>query len=121
MSKNLHKILKKGFKYGPKACEKRFVDLMDDRATIPIELDDDPEERRAERARRVLEKMNERNLVEAREKTLKEQKRLAADQNALCIAMVKSKRASDRAEQATKKAQEAQARVLMQDKKHKAL
>jgi hypothetical protein len=45
-------------KYGPKACENRFVDLMNDCATIPIELDDDPEARRVERAKRVLDKMN---------------------------------------------------------------
>jgi hypothetical protein len=72
-------MLKKELKYGPKACEKRFFELMEDRASIPIDLDDDPAERRAERAKRVLEKMNERALVEARENTVKEQKRLSAN------------------------------------------
>jgi hypothetical protein len=121
VSRNLHKILKKELKYGPKACEKRFVDLMDDRASIPIELDDNPEQRRADRAKRVLEKMNERNVVEAREKTMKEQKRLVADQMALRIAMDKSQRAQARAQKAFLKAQDAQAKALMQGQKHRTL
>ena len=53
VSKNLHKILKKEMKYGPAACQKRFVKLHEDNPTIPPELDDDPVKRAEEKAHRV--------------------------------------------------------------------
>lgn len=46
--------LKPSTNYSAKACRKRYRDLMNDRAKIPPELDDEPEKRADEKAARIL-------------------------------------------------------------------
>jgi hypothetical protein len=111
VSKNLHKILRKELKYGPKACEKRFVELMEDRASIPIAIDDDPEGRRAERAVRVMKTLHDRNVIAAREKTAREEQAALRKDKQLREKMEKARRAKERLEKAEEKAEELKKRV----------
>ena len=121
VAKNLQKLLKKEIKYGPKACEKRFVDIMDDNASIPMSLDDDPAARQAERARRQLEKLKENAEKELRESAIKEQKLIKAQEQSLVTAMKKKLRAEERALKAKADAEAAQRKLQSQGAKQQAI
>jgi hypothetical protein len=121
VAKNLHKILKKDFKYSARSCQKRFIALMNDMATIPPEIDDDPGKRQEEKAARTLAKLHDRHLQEVTEKQQKEQKRLSADQERLRKALEKKERADRCARAAEEKARAAMQQAAIRDEKAKQL
>jgi hypothetical protein len=121
VANTLHKILKKEFKYSARSCQRRFIALQNDAATIPPELDDDPLRRREEKAARTLARLHDRNLHTITEKQQKEQKRLVAGQEKLKKALEKKERAAQRAQAAEEKARIALAQASIRNLKAKEL
>jgi hypothetical protein len=121
VAKNLHKILKKELKYSAGSCNKRFIALMNDTATIPPELDDHPQKRQEEKAARTLAKLHDRHLQDVTDKQQKVQKRLADDQEKLKKALEKKARADQRARVAEEKARSAMQKAAIREKKAKEL
>ena len=87
---------------------------MHDTASIPIEIDDNPDERRAERAQRVIARLNERMMIEARDRAANEQKRLKTQQESLRRVMKRTTKADENAKKAAEKALAAQKRFEAQ-------
>ncbi|KAF2097635.1 hypothetical protein NA57DRAFT_58206 [Rhizodiscina lignyota] len=84
--------LKPSTNYSAKACKKRYRDIMNDRAKIPPELDDEPEKRADEKAARILKHLerqaNEKNAnLEAQERARidDEQQKMALYERQLAI------------------------------------
>lgn len=121
VAKYLQKFLKKETKYGPKACEKRFTDLMNDCASIPIELDDDPEARRAERAIRVMQKLAERAEAASREANAKGKKKQATQDAELHKLMNRTAKVKKQAADLEVKAEKAKTKLLEQNQKQQNL
>ncbi|KAF2431222.1 hypothetical protein EJ08DRAFT_678518 [Tothia fuscella] len=121
VSRNLHKILKKEYKYSPNSCQKRFIALQNGTATIPPELCDNPNQRAEEKAARTLAKIHEKNLLHATAKEVKENKRLLVDQERLRKALEKKARADERARTAQKQAYNAQEQAVKRDQKAREL
>jgi hypothetical protein len=109
--------LKKELKYSPGACQKRFIALQNDTATIPPELDDDQVKRAEEKASRVLAKLHARNLREATDRHAKEQKRLAVENEKLKKALEKKERADKRAQVAQENAKLAMLQAAKREQK----
>jgi hypothetical protein len=111
----------KELKYSPGSCQKRFIALQNDTASIPPELDDNPLQRLEERAARALASFHQRQIVDATAKHKKEQKRLNVQQEKLKKALEKKDRADKRAHAAEEKARVALEQAAIRNRKAKEL
>src|SRR5215469_14457657 len=79
VARNLQKKLKKSIQYSAGSCQKRYVALMNETARVPIELDDNPEQRLVDRQNRsieVLQRMHEAEAAEFEMKTRRNLKKM---------------------------------------------
>lgn len=100
------------------ACRERFVGLMQGTAKIPPELDDNPEQRRAEmeayRAERERQRVIENAAKEekaAMERAVKEEARLRQAHKAEQAAISREKKQSKKAERAQKRKEKAERKL----------
>lgn len=123
VAKNLQKILSKeaDLKYNPKSCQKRFVNLMNDVATIPPELSDNPITHQIHKAARTHAILSARQLAEATAREEKEQKQELRETTRLRKALERKARAQKKAEEAIAFAAAAEEKFGKLTKKSSAL
>lgn len=127
MARNLQMKLKKSIQYSAGSCQKRYVALMNGTARIPIELDDNPEQRLVDRQNRSVEVFQHMQEAEAAEFEMKNKKKLEKDEKELKAKVKNEERAKKRSEKAeadlqraTEKANKAKAKFDEEMKKRKA-
>src|SRR5215469_1167926 len=100
VARNLQKKLKKSIQYSAGSCQKRYVALMNETARVPIELDDNPEQRLVDRQNRSIEVLQRMHKAEAAEFEMKNKKKLEKDEKELKSKVKKEERAKKRSEKA---------------------
>jgi len=93
--------------YSAKACEKRYIALMNESATIPPELDDDPQKRADERATRTVAYLERKQEEHVSLLAAKERARLEEERYRLDLATKRQAAAEKRAQRAEEKARRA--------------
>lgn len=110
--------LNKGCMFSANACRERYAGLVDGTAKIPIELDDNPEARIAERNAFILERQRAREAEEAEkakkeaaECKVKEEAKARQSEKAAATAARRAEANQKKAERAAKRAAKAQERA----------
>jgi len=100
VARNLQKKLKKSIQYSAGSCQKRYIALMNDTARIPIELDDNPEQRLVDRQNRSIDVLQRMHEAEAADFEMKNKKKLEKDAKELSVKVKNQERAKKRSEKA---------------------
>lgn len=108
VARSLQKKLKKSIQYSPGSCQKRYVSLMNETARIPIELDDNPEQRLVDRHNRSIQVLQCMREAEAAEFEMKNKKKLEKDEKELKVKVKREERAKKRSEKAKANLQKAE-------------
>jgi hypothetical protein len=107
VSRNLQKKLKKSIQYSAGSCQKRYIAIMNGTGRIPIELDDNPEQRLLDRQNHSIEVLQRMHEAEAAEFEMKNKKKLEQDEKELKAKVKKEERAKKRSERAEANLQKA--------------
>lgn len=109
-----HKLqskLKKGIAYSAGSCQKRYVALQNDTATIPIELDDNPEQRLIQRQQKSIRLVEQIHKAEFAKEEAKNKKKLEKDQRELAYKQRKEEHSRKRHEKAVLESKKAADRL----------
>lgn len=109
--------LKSGVRYSGKACQKRYIALINEEATIPPELDDDPAKRAEDKAARSLAKLAREQATEQAIEEDREREKRAEEEARRELAEKRKLWAEKRAVQVEEKAAKEKAKAEAAEKR----